>query len=267
MKLMVSGVCKNGLMCVVLAVVLIADLVVCAHPAAAWDGSKAYQRLMSTRDPSAFFSKPFVQRFTFFGGRACPALNEVSCSGYLIRKVVSGGCQVQPTCCGDGKCDLGESPSNCPKDCFQPAQAKDVCPKAEYPYCKGRYIYPAQVEGGCPISPTCCGDGVCQSNEGVPSCPEDCARVEDASQSKYCPKFPFPHCVGFYVYPEKTRIGCTGAPVCCGNNECESPVETGFNCPSDCGKSVLIGSSYKPFDVKAKETYRESRTDSTVLYP
>lgn len=213
-------------------------------------------------------SPSFLQKFTYMGGKACTPVQEVRCeTGYLIRKTISGGCQPQPTCCGNSKCEIGENPSNCPRDCFQAAQSKNVCKKVDPPICKGRYIYPPQAKGGCQLPPTCCGDKVCQANEGETSCPEDCAKVRQKIEKSYCPKYPFPHCTGVYVYPIKDKLSCTGQPTCCGNNKCDSPTETGLNCPRDCGKGIILGSSYKPFSIIAKETFREARTDSSVLRP
>jgi len=235
----------------------------------AWDASKYTLNSSAPKIGSAKIgSSSFLQRFTYMGGKACSPLKEVKCeNGYLIRKTVSGGCQAQPTCCGNSQCETGESPSNCPRDCFQPAQSKEQCKKVEPPSCKGRYIYQSQVKGGCALPPTCCGDGVCQDNEGEASCPEDCAKAKQTTVKSYCPKYPFPHCTGVYVYPPKDKFSCTGQPTCCGNKVCDSPVETGLNCPGDCGKGVIMGTSYKPFSVKAGETFREIRTDSRVLTP
>lgn len=235
----------------------------------AWDAGKHTLNSSAPRiGATGSGASSFLQRFTYMGGRACAPIELVKCeTGYLIRKTVAGGCQIQPTCCGNTKCETGEGPSNCPRDCFQPAQSKDICPKVEPPSCKGRYIYQSQVKGGCALPPTCCGDGKCQDNEGEASCPEDCGKKTQKTERTYCPKYPFPHCAGVYVYHPKDKFSCTGQPTCCGNKVCDAPTETGLNCPGDCGKGMIIGNSYKPFTVKAGETFRDTRTDSKVLTP
>lgn len=112
-----------------------------------------------------------------------------------------------PTVCGNGKCEPGESPQTCPKDCGggNPGSCKDKCGKyddggncqcdeqcQQYGDCCKDY---EQYCGG-PIPGPVCGNGICQPPvETSESCPKDCG-----SSAKPC----------------KSKSDCNDAQICCG---------------------------------------------------
>ncbi|MDD5148805.1 MAG: hypothetical protein PHH08_05070, partial [Candidatus ainarchaeum sp.] len=65
--------------------------------------------------------------------------------------------------CGDGKCELGESPATCPQDCMQ------ICGDG---ICSGSETIDTCPEDCAKI----CGDGVCSADESCESCFEDCGK-------------------------------------------------------------------------------------------
>lgn len=67
----------------------------------------------------------------------------------------------QPGTCGNGTCDAGEDPANCPQDC------PDVCGDD---LCSG-----LESTASCPDDcGTACGDGACNGDEATTTCPDDC---------------------------------------------------------------------------------------------
>jgi len=121
--------------------------------------------------------------------------------------------------CGDGNCESGETPENCPADCGAPVE----CPNGT-----------CNVAGGecttCPADcnvAACCGNGTCDAAVGETSanCPADCGAPAE------CPNGTCNVAGG----------ECTTCPAdcnvaaCCGNGVCDVAVgETNANCPADC---------------------------------
>ena len=111
--------------------------------------------------------------------------NDPDCSSeyYCVRAV-----------CGNGVCEANEYPGSCFTDCGR------YCPQLPEPACAGGYIIKGDVDSqGCPGSPVCCGDGICNRLESSRSCSQDCGFEK-----------PF-----------------------CGDGKCNIG-EDSFNCPSDC---------------------------------
>ena len=67
------------------------------------------------------------------------------------------------TACGDGMCDVGENPENCPQDC-DAVCGNNECEPGEDPM-----ICPQDC-----AAQTACGNGVCEARESIDSCPADC---------------------------------------------------------------------------------------------
>lgn len=64
--------------------------------------------------------------------------------------------------CGNGVCDSGETPANCPVDCPSGACGNNVCD-------------PGEDSSTCPQDcKSQCGNGVCDPGEDSTSCPQDC---------------------------------------------------------------------------------------------
>ena len=108
---------------------------------------------------------------------------------------VSGGCECQAEAyCGDGHCGDGENNNNCCQDCSCPSGSycvsgscvdcrnindcddPDFCVNHECVECRNDddcLMTSICVNGVCAIGPTC-GDGTCDDDEGMVSCPQDC---------------------------------------------------------------------------------------------
>lgn len=71
------------------------------------------------------------------------------------------GFQIPPTC-GNGICEEGETPENCPQDCG-PICGDGICDPGEEDTCPE----------DCVIGPVC-GNGFCEEGETPETCPEDC---------------------------------------------------------------------------------------------
>ena len=89
--------------------------------------------------------------------------------------------------CGDGKCETGESPQNCPKDCQAPGPVcgDGICQDPEPKTCPADCAPPKPV----------CGNGVCELDEAK-TCPKDC------STTKTC----------------KSKADCASSEVCCNGS-------------------------------------------------
>ncbi len=69
--------------------------------------------------------------------------------------------------CGNGKCDLSESPTSCPYDCNN---VPDSCGNGA---CEPNET-PANCPADCDVGPVACGNHVCENDEPT-TCPSDCA--------------------------------------------------------------------------------------------
>ena len=119
-------------------------------------------------------------------------------------------------CCGNDKCEPGETYENCVDDCPN-CNDNNECTTNEYDYheqkCVNEFISP------------CCGNGICdKDSETYSSCAVDCLNCDDNNE---CTK-------DSYDYHKQE---CVNAPIlgviCCGNGICESG-EIYENCANDC---------------------------------
>lgn len=179
-----------------------------------------------------------------------------------------------PEYCGNGICGIGETCSNCQKDCgvCQPICNNGICESGETqancpsdcgiapPVCGNRVCESDETYFNCitdcPVNP--CGDGVCESTKGENkyNCPNDClsecAVNQDCVESlKNCDAVcVFGVCDIVYLphepktCPDGTTVNWLGYSDCsyedcptkyCGNGVCETSEDFG-NCPQDCEK-------------------------------
>ncbi|MFH2008792.1 MAG: integrin alpha [bacterium] len=84
-----------------------------------------------------------------------------------------------------------------------------------------------------------CGNGVCDADESVATCPEDCAPVP-------------PTCGNGYCEAGETELSCPvdcegGSDPVCGNGYCELG-ETELSCPNDCASLSILDNGCLPED-------------------
>lgn len=167
---------------------------------------------------------------------------------------VSGGC-------GDGLCEFGEDPCNCPDDCGAPEQNETgLCTDGVDNDCDG---VADCDDSDCANEPVClCGNGVCDPEENCTDCPEDCisggaagecgngvCEPDSGEDCRSCPN----DCAGKQTGKPSNRfccgddVGCedsrcnkdeyscgeTPVPYCCGDGTCGG-AENSDNCAIDC---------------------------------
>jgi hypothetical protein len=129
--------------------------------------------------------------------------------------------------CGNGQCDVGESPSTCPQDC----------------------------------NPAVCGNNKCEKDEQK-TCPQDCPQLVCSPSERFCLSLNILQ-VCNAAGTEQTTIDCTqsgqvcGAGQCvaagaCGNGACEAPKEDISSCPQDCTAACGNGVCDKPYENAVK---------------
>ncbi len=133
-------------------------------------------------------------------------------------------CPAGCPCCGNGACDVGETPSTCPLDCGEQPQP--------------------------------CGDGVCAADESCLTCPDDCDPCPGCTTSADCPDLGYGSCqesicgtdgqCGLAPLPDGNVCAmgdatgtclegeCRVEGAVCPNESCEAG-ETCATCPEDCG--------------------------------
>ena len=176
----------------------------------------------------------------------------VGSSGFNLNKFTftSGG---GGSYCGDGTCDAGEDPSNCPADCGGGGACNNngVCETGEdCTNCANDCI---GVTGGNPNNRYCCGDGTCEGAETSSNCGIDCGgggavcgdgTCEGSENSNNCPDDCGPPAQCNDDGTCDPGEDCTGCPgdcdgvtggrpsnrYCCGNGTLESPQETSAMC-------------------------------------
>jgi hypothetical protein len=148
-------------------------------------------------------------------------------------------CPADFTACGDGKCEPGESPLECPVDCcgscgdglckgFACGEDVKTCPQDCDAVCgNGKCEYgegPASCVQDCKWD--VCGNQVCEPGDGGPTgCPEDCANA----------------CGDCTCDPDEDWQTC---PIDCGYcgdrvcSKCPDRLEDETNCPQDCKMGV-----------------------------
>ena len=89
--------------------------------------------------------------------------------------------------CGDGACDLGETPCDCPGDCGQPPLTEMSCSNLidddcdELTDCAD--YFDCSADPGC----VCDNDGICEAGEDCENCALDCAGYTRGKPSgRYC---------------------------------------------------------------------------------
>jgi len=119
-------------------------------------------------------------------------------------------------CCGNDKCEVGETYPDCVADC---PNCDDVneCTKDSYDYHELKCVNT--------IIPNviCCGNKICETGETYEDCAQDCPNCDDANE---CTK-------DRYDYHEQKCINELIIP-CCGNEICDEGVEEYSNCAQDC---------------------------------
>ena len=116
--------------------------------------------------------------------------------------------------CGNGSCDPGEGPCNCPADCGSPPLAEAACDDSEDNDCDSLFDCDDADCAGDPICLSACdNDGTCEVGENCENCPGDC---------------------------DSKSVGPGQDQFCCGNGICEGDGR-GYDelscdcCPIDCG--------------------------------
>lgn len=171
--------------------------------------------------------------------------------------------------CGDGTCDPGENPCNCPEDCGTPPPTEvsnSTCNDGLDNDCDGDTDCD---DSDCDADPACVcdNDGVCEDGEDCDNCPGDCISgtgagcgngVCEPDEEENCISCP-EDCAGKQVGKPSKRfccgdgdgvnpVGCddpqcnsgdyacgeTPPPFCCGDTICEGPEDV-CNCAIDCG--------------------------------
>lgn len=119
-------------------------------------------------------------------------------------------------CCGNDKCEPGETYSNCVTDCPNCDDASK-CTTDSYDYhirkCVNKPI----------LDVVCCGNGVCEIGETYSNCARDCPNCDDGNE---CTK-------DSYDYHKQKCINEIILP-CCGNGICDEGAETYSTCSTDC---------------------------------
>ncbi len=106
-----------------------------------------------------------------------------------------------------------------------------------------------------------CGNGICDVDlENKCNCPEDCGEVEECyGEGESLPVLPGPSevcCEGLKLIPPKCDpngleacpVGTAG--ICtakCGNGECDTRLESAYNCPVDCGEQECAENGEKVY--------------------
>lgn len=94
------------------------------------------------------------------------------------------------------------------------------------------------VTDGCTVGPAACGDGYCQTGEGLASCPADCKEIVDPGA---CGDGDCDGAGG------ETKGSCPEDcalvdPAPCGDGACDAPAgETATSCPADCAPQAVCG--------------------------
>ena len=88
-----------------------------------------------------------------------------------------------------------------------------------------------------------CGDGFCDDWENACNCPEDCGPCVEEGGTVPVILHPPPCCLGLELIPPKypSWFGIYGyCTAFCGDGTCDPEIETGYNCPQDCQKPLLL---------------------------
>ncbi len=95
----------------------------------------------------------------------------IAAMSIFVCLLVSAGCEVTTSSCGNGTCETSETCATCPADC---GQCPDTCGNGRCDSSEDCSTC-SQDCGECPR----CGDGTCDSGEDCSSCPADCDCTDD----------------------------------------------------------------------------------------
>ncbi len=133
-------------------------------------------------------------------------------------------------CCGNDKCEPGETYENCSDDCPD-CDDNNNCTIDEYDYHEQKCVNKPI------LNIVCCGNGVCELGETYENCTKDCPNCNDKNNCT----------IDSYDYHEQKCINEIIIP-CCGNGICDENVETYLNCSTDCpncdDNNKLTGDSF-----------------------
>ena len=149
--------------------------------------------------------------------KTCPATcdDKNSCTEDVCSTETEFICQnneITP-CCGNGKCEEGETFKECLKDCPN-CYSDDKCKIS-------KFNYTTQECGYEEIIP-CCGNGKCEEGETYSDCSQDCI---ECTTSKKCFKSEYDYEKG--ACEEKPEVPCCGNGICDKGESCDS-------CDNDC---------------------------------
>jgi hypothetical protein len=149
-------------------------------------------------------------------------------------------------CNNNGVCEAGENCTNCPGDCISGSGAQcgnGICEVAAGEDCLSCPADCNGVQGGKPANRFCCGDGAGEN-------PVGCADGRCNSGGFTCSDAPItPSCCGDGVCegvedPFNCEIDC-GPPPVCGDGNCDGSEDV-CSCPGDCGPppaGEIVGST------------------------
>ena len=158
-----------------------------------------------------------VSKCAELAGPAWPLFQELVSCGTAAGCLAGGG-----PVCGNGQCEPGEGPDQCPQDCASTSCAG----KCGQEFIPGA---PCQCDGACsqfgdccpdyeplcgPVGPVC-GNGACEEGEGPQSCPQDCGTDPVNCALQKCQQ-PIAQCASSALCGAglDCLIGCASAPEC-----------------------------------------------------
>ena len=119
-------------------------------------------------------------------------------------------------CCGNEKCEVGETYLGCAADCPN-CDDNSECTTDSYDYHKQECVNAAIP------NVICCGNSVCEVGETYETCARDCPNCDDSNDCT----------IDSYDFHEQECVNEAIIP-CCGNGLCDEGVETASACPADC---------------------------------
>ncbi len=150
--------------------------------------------------------------------KECEKAADCAARTCLSAECRNGQCSYSPlpNCCGNEKCEVGETYISCADDCPN-CDDLNKCTMDSYDYhgqkCANTAI-PNQI---------CCGNKLCETGESYEACAQDCPNCDDRNACTID---------SFDYYNNK----CLNEPIipCCGNKICDQQNETGLTCEKDC---------------------------------
>lgn len=168
-------------------------------------------------------------------------------------------CFTQPTVCGNGKCEKGETATSCKKDCGGSVCGDQVCAKDEThdscpqdckssgPVCGNGQCEKGESPFNCKVDcalPSYCGNGKCEPGETTQTCPKDCGG--GGTDPITCAKQKCP-----------TQLSaCLQEPACAKFMQCLSGCKSGDNgCYQSCFQQTggQIPKAFKPLSDCAQD--------------